>query len=249
MKVWQLFENFSLSELNANFAELLASINGTKATYLTANKTVYVATTGSDTTGDGTSEKPYRTITKGLSVIPKNLNGYNGTVNIATGTYAETMNISGYHGGILLIVFAGNVTINNISVSSTQFAYVYGASSMAMTLVSTTSNPIIVSNKSSLYIPSSVTTTINTSTSRVGILVTADSNANIQGTITVNNANYALQTLSSKVFVGTLAGNGNNYGIVGAEGAIISYNTKTISATTDHTLTGGSIITNLITMP
>ena len=53
MKIWQLFENFSLSELNANFAELLASINGTKATYLTANKTVYVATTGSDTTGDG----------------------------------------------------------------------------------------------------------------------------------------------------------------------------------------------------
>ena len=244
MKIWQLFENFNLAELNANFAELLASVNGAKATYLTANKSVYVATTGNDTTGDGTSGNPYKTIAKGLSVIPKNLNGYDATLYIAGGTYAESVLIRGFHGGILLVAFSGNVTINSILIYSTQFAYIYGSSSMIMTLISTASNPITVSNKSSLFMPSSISTIINTSTARTGMFVAEDSNANVLGTMTVNNANYALRAASSKVFVGTLAGSGNNYSIVGTEGASISYGTKTISATTDHVLTGGSIITN-----
>jgi len=46
--------------------------------------TVYVATTGNDTTGDGTQANPYQTIAKGITEVNPD-----GTVNVADGTYYE----------------------------------------------------------------------------------------------------------------------------------------------------------------
>lgn len=50
--------------------------------------TVYVATTGSDVTGDGTDANPYRTIAKGITEVNPD-----GTVNVADGTYQEHLTI------------------------------------------------------------------------------------------------------------------------------------------------------------
>ncbi|HII84266.1 MAG TPA: DUF11 domain-containing protein [Methanobacterium subterraneum] len=50
--------------------------------------TVYVATTGSDITGDGTEANPYRTIAKGITEANPD-----GTVNVADGTYQEHLTI------------------------------------------------------------------------------------------------------------------------------------------------------------
>jgi uncharacterized repeat protein (TIGR01451 family) len=50
--------------------------------------TVYVATTGSDATGDGTQVNPYRTIGKGITEANPD-----GTVNVADGTYQEHITI------------------------------------------------------------------------------------------------------------------------------------------------------------
>ena len=75
---------------------------------LDADMTVYVATTGSDTTGDGTSSKPYETITYALSKVPRDLGGYTATVNVADGTYNELVTIARYANGVLSIT--GNTT-------------------------------------------------------------------------------------------------------------------------------------------
>jgi len=69
---------------------------------LTANKTLYVATTGSDTTGDGTSAKPFATIQKAIDIIPKNLGGFQGTINVSAGTYSG-FTMQGYHNGYIYI--------------------------------------------------------------------------------------------------------------------------------------------------
>lgn len=74
---------------------------------LSANKTVYVATTGSDATGDGTQAAPYATINKALSTIPKNLNGFWATIMIGAGTYTENVNAAHFGNGYLK--FSGNV--------------------------------------------------------------------------------------------------------------------------------------------
>lgn len=70
---------------------------------LESSVSYYVATTGSDITGEGTSVKPFKTIQYTISLIPKNLNGYTATINIDDGTYDESISINGYHSGILVI--------------------------------------------------------------------------------------------------------------------------------------------------
>lgn len=81
---------------------------------LDADMFVYVSTMGSDTTGDGTSSKPYKTITYALSQVPKDLGGYTATVNIADGTYNESVNITGYTGGYLYLKRNGAQELNNL---------------------------------------------------------------------------------------------------------------------------------------
>ena len=65
--------------------------------YLTQDLTLYVATTGNDTTGDGSSGNPYATWGKALSVIPKNLNYHKVDIWIADGHYDETIKIENFY--------------------------------------------------------------------------------------------------------------------------------------------------------
>jgi hypothetical protein len=60
-------------------------------TLLAANTTYYVATTGNDTTGDGSSGSPWLTINYALSWVSQNIhaNGYVITIDLANGTYTE----------------------------------------------------------------------------------------------------------------------------------------------------------------
>lgn len=71
---------------------------------LEADVTYYVATTGDDSTGNGTSVKPYKTIKYALSMIPRDLGGYAATIFLADGTYDESVIINGYHSGVLSIM-------------------------------------------------------------------------------------------------------------------------------------------------
>lgn len=50
----------------------------------------HVATSGSDQTGDGAADKPFRTVARGVAAA----NGSPGTVHIAAGTYIEAYNLS-----------------------------------------------------------------------------------------------------------------------------------------------------------
>lgn len=68
-----------------------------------ADETYYVATTGLDTTGDGSSTKPFKTIQRAVDALPKNLGGHTVIINIASGTYAEAINICGFYAGLLII--------------------------------------------------------------------------------------------------------------------------------------------------
>lgn len=90
---------------------------------------LYVSSLGSDTTGDGTSSKPYKTITRALSDIPVNLDGNDVTIYIDSGIYSELhgLNIVNYSGGSIRLVGTGTgdvqimslfgVTISNCAVS------------------------------------------------------------------------------------------------------------------------------------
>ena len=75
---------------------------------LQGNLTLYVSPTGSDTAGDGTSLKPFKTIQFALNQIPKDLGGNTATIYLADGTYDEVIDISGYHSGVINLKSTSN---------------------------------------------------------------------------------------------------------------------------------------------
>lgn len=79
---------------------------------LEADVTYYVATTGSDITGDGTQEKPFRTIQYCIDKLPRNLNSKTATIVIANGLYSEDVVISGFNSGALLVQSPTPLAIN-----------------------------------------------------------------------------------------------------------------------------------------
>ena len=88
---------------------------------LSANTTFYVATTGSDSTGNGTSGNPWLTIQKALNVLASSydLQGFTAIIQLADGTYTgANTQVGGFLNGTVTI--QGNIaTPANTVVSTT----------------------------------------------------------------------------------------------------------------------------------
>jgi len=212
--------------------------------YLLGNKTLYVATTGNDTTGTGTVGKPYATINKALSVIPKNLNGYDVTITVANGTYNGDISIVGFHGGIIKFLRSDvativiNGTIRNIGSSQ---IYFNNASGSTFTVNKTGSGGIY--GKDNSYTRFTGGTYIVNVTGN-GVSANEKSRIVFEGSAQVNNANVAVYVSGgSEIKMASLSGTGNNNGLIVDQG-VITYGTNTLSATTPTQKLNGGIITN-----
>ena len=212
------------------------------STALMANTTLYVDTTGSDTTGDGSSGAPYATITKALSVIPKNLNGNTATINVAAGTYAEAVSIAGFYGGGKITLqgdtsLSASRTVNTLQISNCPVRVEVIGTNVAS---ATTSGSVVVSGCAG-YVYLQYIRAVN-STTYNGILVNATSHCVTSGCM-VSNHNAALYAVgTSLVSVSSWsAGSGNTTGLV-SDGSIIFKSTGVPSGTTAETkYTGGQI--------
>lgn len=87
-------------------SSLAESVNHTLA-----NITYYVATTGSDTTGDGTSGLPFKTIQYAINKLPQVIN-HTVTINVSAGNYAETPTLNGFI-GVGSILLQGGSALND----------------------------------------------------------------------------------------------------------------------------------------
>ena len=221
-----------------NAANLNAMQEGTG---LTENVTIYVANSGSDNTGNGTSTAPYATITKALSTIPKSLNGYTARVYIANGAYPEKLIINGFTGGTLM--FTGNsnanISVTSISIQHTEMLIfrnlhfsvtggsdvLYGVHTTASCMVVDTGS-FSVSNASvsGIYAILGATVYFTTLTlSAVGNAVTA--------------------TNGAQIIVGTITGVSTDNGLRATAGGRIFYGNNTLSTPTMHvTASGGRIL-------
>lgn len=94
------------------FGKILTFLKNIKP--LEADMTVYVATTGSDTTGDGSVTAPYKTITYAISKVPNDLGGHVATISIADGTYDEDVVITGVANGYFRIQRNGIQELNSL---------------------------------------------------------------------------------------------------------------------------------------
>ena len=93
---------------------------------LSTNTTFYVATTGNDTTGDGTLSRPWATIQHAYDWVSSNinLNGHTLTIQIQNGTYNTGLTANSPVQG------AGNVVINGNNTPSAVVVAVTGSSCM-----------------------------------------------------------------------------------------------------------------------
>lgn len=91
------------------FGKVLTFLRNIKP--LTGDITLYVATTGSDITGDGSQANPFKTIQYAINNISKDLNGRIATINVASGSYPELVTITSFRNGILFLNSDTNGTI------------------------------------------------------------------------------------------------------------------------------------------
>ena len=216
-----------------------------KAYCLTEDVTVYVATTGSDLTGDGTAAAPYATIQKALDSLPKWLDGYHAIVDVAAGTYNERLNIDGFLGGRLTIGVAGRaVTVRGISVWSSSFVRIniptvsYSASFSGSLIYLGAGSDVAV-------ISSMVLSGANASTIGVGLEQGSTFTVPAGVSITVDSTTYAgvHANTGARANLYRIAGSGNAAAALRADnGGVITYGTRTIEgATTFVTDSGGKI--------
>jgi hypothetical protein len=222
---------------------------GAKIGTLSHNITLFVSTTGSDITGDGTSEKPFKTIGYAINTLPRDLGGYNANINIATGTYDEDLFLVGIgQGGTLTLFLGGNVTVRSISIEYSNIIIRSSNDSVARTL---TTKYVFISNSSSFnaYATISITTTgyLEDGSNKYSIFIIRQSSAYLSGstTLTGNTGTGVAVANTSKAYFYSINGSGFTTGLDISTASHLTIYSNTISATLPTSIyTGGQLIFN-----
>lgn len=201
------------------------------------NLSLYVSNAGSDALGDGTEANPFASVSKALSVIPKNLNGYVAYVNIGAGVYNETVMVDSFCGGKIVFTGAINETVafTNLYVRNKSVVEVRNIQ------VDVSSGYISIINDGFL----GVHTSMSVNGSANGVQVVDRGQAVFYNNLLIyNTTNDAVSADSGGfVYVNNLGGNGNRLGIAASGGATVAFNTNTIGAAIGYySASGGRIL-------
>ena len=198
------------------------------------NATIYVSTSGNNASGDGSESAPFATIQHAIDSIPKNLNNREITINVASGTYSENIEVSGFYGGTLrfslgavavksFVLYETDVIINGTSLTLNASGNVYGFRCHRG------ANAIF-----------QCALTVNGSTN--GIFVSYGSRFSCRN-VTVNSCtNAVVCNYAAHLYIGTLSGSKNNNGVSVAAGIASLESVDSAMASTLYTTTAGGRI-------
>lgn len=196
---------------------------------------IHVATNGSDLTGDGTSDKPFKTIQYAIDSIPKDLNDRTVSIVVPSGNYPEDITISNFYGGTLSLSF-GTVTINSISVFDS-CVIIQGTN---LYLAATGKSYGVYCHRGAnviCQVPISITG------ANQGIYAVFGSKFSGNRAVTVNSSAEAVVSMyASTVYISALSGIQNKNGIVAASGIVHINSIAAGFATTMYTTSGGGRI-------
>lgn len=201
---------------------------------------VYVSASGSDTSGLGTSAAPYKTINKALSVIPKNLNGMSVSINIAAGTYSESVDILNFYGGTIALTGAPDVAVTVGGLRAINS--VCTVSNITLTVNSASATAVTSGTGACITLGRPITIQSNT----YGIQCNDGGVFIAKQTVSISNASIAVYaTTQGRVHIGTLAGTGGALLFAADDGGQISYGavTHTGHSALYSTLSGGRVYT------
>lgn len=207
---------------------------------LSANKTIYVSTAGSDVLGDGSSTNPYATIQKAINSLPKNLNGFDALISIAPGDYVEDVEIARFFGGNVFITgdTGAAVSIRSLRVS---FGAMVRIEKILLFLTGGINDYALGVTNASLSGISSVRITGNVPNGVYLNMSALCYFSSLEISNTTTNAIHA--THNSSMYVASISGaNNTGIGIRSIGGAKVTYSVSTLNATTaTSALTGGRI--------
>lgn len=186
---------------------------------LSEDKNLYVATTGSDATGDGTQAAPYATIAKALSMLPRDLGGHTVTITVAAGTYNEArVDVTGFTSGNLTITGTAStakpVIQNGIQVKGC--AVFVTLKWLAPSSSSQGAQGISVINSQQVTIDTCAVTSAVVQQNH-GILIDSMSTGYIVS-CSIQNCNYAVLARNARAVVYSLSGGGNRIGFYATNG-------------------------------
>lgn len=216
-----------------------------KAYTLTENVTVYVdASQGNDLLGDGTSALPFKTINKAVAALPKWLDGYTATIDIAAGTYEERVVLDGFAGGLVILGVAGrSVTVRGIQVLSGATVQINVSNiTRSASIVGT----LLAVRDGSRAVIGSRFTVEGASAAISGVVVEGQSTLSVtdNALVIVHNCAYnaVYATGGSRISLGSVAGSGSGVGLRADAGSVISYGSRSLTAATENITTNGGRI-------
>lgn len=173
----------------------------------------YVATTGSDITGNGSQANPFKTIQHAVDILPKDLGGYSATITIANGIYPENVNINGFHTGSINVtsmstdVISSSVGINRIFVNKCDALISIKGIDVTNT---TNSTAVHVENSYSVYLHYvRVASTAN----QIGIYAVTNNMLRIYY-CNISNRDTAINVTDTNGYIWNCTGTNNNIGVV-----------------------------------
>lgn len=187
---------------------------------ISANTTIYVATTGSDTTGTGASGTPYASIAKALSSIASKLiaSGVIVTISVADGTYNISSTIVVDHPDADKIRILGNTSAET---------------TVAITTIDTTAKTITVAGN---YVSNADATKNIVSGDIIGL--TGSSTSGLNGAYLVSGVSYdganTVVTCSSETIASSTVGGGgivikpSNKCVLNISSSVWGFNVSTV---------------------
>lgn len=213
------------------------------------NTAIYVSSNGSDSSGNGTFNSPYKTINNAISSLPKNLNGVDYEIIISAGTYSESVEIESFYGG-------GSLTLRGTSSSSK--ASIYGSGTdptikirrceCEITLrylnidITGNKNGVLIEQCANRVLIQNCSSIITGSTAQA-TGVYANSSKNVYVLSSFFAVCYrAIVSYNSIVTCGSCSGGNNTTVFYANNGAVIRYYSNSMSGTTLKKASNGSEI-------
>ena len=219
-----------------------------KAYTLTENVILYVSTTGNDTTGNGTSSAPFATIQKAIDSLPKWLDGHMASIDIKEGTYNEILELDGFQGGILSIGNPGRaITVRGVVVSTSNIVrldFNITGNSLLSNAALTVRNGSIVDIGGEMVIDAASLGLPGIWADSGSMVITGYDLFGLLKNTIKNCTTAVFATGCSRIQLAAVAGSNNTTGFYADSGSVITYGSRTLTATTLHvTSNGGRIYT------
>ena len=208
---------------------------------LTGDITLYVSNTGSDTTGDGTSGNPFKTIQHAIDMLPEDLNGYAATVQVADGIYNESVVISGFKTGVIHLKTIRNDTISSLTKVTSITCQHTSACVMinGFDVITTLGYGITCAHCANIIINS--VRCVGVAKTFRGIHIEESGICRVLN-CEISNKEYGVYITNANGYVMTSFGIGNTYGILSASAGIVHIMQSSIGAITPIAQSYGGMI-------